>query len=89
MSSPKQVALVVGASRGIGRQVAIDLARSGYKGKPSSLTAVLRKHYLDVRSCRVRKEYIGCIQRPSVPARPQLLPIYNQYCGSRDRGSWR
>ncbi|KAF4301854.1 Short-chain dehydrogenase/reductase SDR [Botryosphaeria dothidea] len=48
MSSPKQVALVVGASRGIGRQVAIDLARSGYKGKPSSLTAVLRKHYLDV-----------------------------------------
>ncbi|PFH59445.1 hypothetical protein XA68_12300 [Ophiocordyceps unilateralis] len=30
MASHKPVALVVGASRGIGRQVAIDLARSGY-----------------------------------------------------------
>jgi NAD(P)-dependent dehydrogenase (short-subunit alcohol dehydrogenase family) len=32
-STTKQVALVVGASRGIGRQVAIDLAKSGYSGK--------------------------------------------------------
>jgi len=30
MSLQKQVALVVGASRGIGRQVAVDLARNGY-----------------------------------------------------------
>ncbi|CAI0649616.1 unnamed protein product [Colletotrichum noveboracense] len=30
MASPKQVALVVGASRGIGRQIAIDLAKIGY-----------------------------------------------------------
>ena len=28
-----RVALVIGASRGIGRQVAIDLAREGYKGE--------------------------------------------------------
>lgn len=28
----KQVALVIGASRGIGRQIAIDLAREGYAG---------------------------------------------------------
>jgi NAD(P)-dependent dehydrogenase (short-subunit alcohol dehydrogenase family) len=29
----QQVALVIGASRGIGRQVAIDLATNGYAGK--------------------------------------------------------
>ena len=28
----KQVALIIGASRGIGRQVAIDLARNDYYG---------------------------------------------------------
>lgn len=36
MSKPSDlVALVVGASRGIGRQIAIDLARHGYRGKQS------------------------------------------------------
>ncbi|KAF1913964.1 short chain dehydrogenase [Ampelomyces quisqualis] len=30
MAQPKEVALIIGASRGIGRQVAIDLAREGY-----------------------------------------------------------
>jgi len=32
MTAPQKVALVVGASRGIGRQVAIDLAKNGYAG---------------------------------------------------------
>ena len=33
MGAKKPIAIVVGASRGIGRQVAIDLARNGYAGK--------------------------------------------------------
>lgn len=33
MSAQKPVALVVGASRGIGRQVAIGLSKEGYAGK--------------------------------------------------------
>lgn len=32
MTSPKPVALVVGASRGLGRQIAIDLAKNDYTG---------------------------------------------------------
>jgi NAD(P)-dependent dehydrogenase (short-subunit alcohol dehydrogenase family) len=32
MARKNKIALVVGASRGIGRQVAIDLANNGYAG---------------------------------------------------------
>jgi NAD(P)-dependent dehydrogenase (short-subunit alcohol dehydrogenase family) len=32
MSTQQPVALIVGASRGIGRQVAIDLSKNGYAG---------------------------------------------------------
>ena len=35
MASEKQVAIVVGSSRGIGRQIAVDLAKNGYSGELS------------------------------------------------------
>lgn len=38
----KQVALVVGASRGIGRQIAIDLAKDGYAGKEEETSNSIR-----------------------------------------------
>lgn len=46
MGTSKQVALVVGASRGIGRQVAIDLAKSGYA------VVVAAKTTSDASKCR-------------------------------------
>lgn len=39
----KKVALVVGASRGIGRQIAIDLAKNQYAGKSSHTTNIPKK----------------------------------------------
>lgn len=36
--SSAEVALVMGASRGIGRQIAIDLARNNYNGIPNEST---------------------------------------------------
>lgn len=37
MTNQQPVALVVGASRGIGRQVAIDLSKNGYAGATATL----------------------------------------------------
>ena len=40
-NTTRQVALVVGGSRGIGRQIAIDLAKDGYAGE-LRLTSTIR-----------------------------------------------
>lgn len=45
MSIVKPVAIVVGASRGIGRQVAVDLAKNGYIGMPHQIAMIV----LDIR----------------------------------------
>lgn len=48
MATQKQVALVVGASRGIGRQVAIDLARNGYAGKSCTFFGLIWSDLINV-----------------------------------------
>jgi hypothetical protein len=52
--SNKPVALVVGASRGIGRQVAVDLARNGYTGSSNlHMTLMLTDTFIQSR-CRCK-----------------------------------
>lgn len=63
----KQVAIVVGGSRGIGRQIAIDLAKNGYNGR--SVTSY-RDHETKINSysrCSGQND-IRCLQMLPLPA---------------------
>ncbi|KAK5278833.1 hypothetical protein LTR16_008230, partial [Cryomyces antarcticus] len=38
---------------------------------------------------RCSKERLRCQRRRSVPARPKLSAVHDQYCGARNPRSWR
>lgn len=71
------VALVVGASRGIGRQVAIDLAREGFKGELQKCSN-LRVALMQGSGCR-RKKHFRRNQGASLPAGPKLASVDHQH----------
>lgn len=81
MTTSKPVALVVGASRGLGRQIAIDLAKTGYTGTSNlSLTII----HLTSRSRRRRKNHLQRRGHRPLPAGPQLLQVDHQHRRPRD-----
>ena len=70
MASAKQTALVVGASRGIGRQIAIDLATNGYKGKVgSAMVTKLASANVIYSHCR-SEDSLECLQPRNIPSGP-------------------
>ena len=90
----QKVALVVGASRGIGRQVAIDLAKNGYAGE--NIQTLYTTHWIArfvlseiIRSCGGRKIDQRCVQGYSFPAAPQFPTVDYQYSRTGNQGSWR
>lgn len=74
----QQVALVVGASRGIGRQVAIDLAKNGYTGRSADVHR--REKLLMMNSGGVCEVYQRRVRDDAIPSRPELAAIDHQYC---------
>lgn len=74
MTEQKEVALVVGASRGIGRQVAIDLARSGFAGMVNrSLCEGRRADRIVVQSLLLPKAH-RTRPEPTLSHRTRTLP---------------
>lgn len=82
MTPPQQVALVVGASRGIGRQIAIDLAKNNYKGRLSNQHVHLSLHikrYLTAPSCRRRQNRLGSLSFFHLYSTRPQLPLFNYH----------
>ena len=84
MPSVKNVALVVGASRGIGRQIAIDLAKNGHAGMPPGGNEMNNANeQLSRRGC---ENHLQCIRNYAIPPRSELLSVNHQHCRAGDPG---
>jgi hypothetical protein len=84
----KQVALVIGASRGIGRQVAVDLAKNGYYGR-NILCKAPGAVRLTANSRGRCKDDFRCFRCEAVSARPKLSGVHHQHRCPRNRRSRR
>lgn len=80
----KLVALVVGASRGIGRQVAIDLAKNDYRGRSCARLLIGYKNTLtaQISGC-LGENYVQRLQCwLCFPTRSKFSVLHNQHRGT-------
>ncbi len=85
----KKIALVVGGSRGIGRQIAIDLAANDYSGRSHRRSFASYHLCLTSSSRRRCKVYIGCGKCQTFPPRSELSILNHKHSRTRDSRVWR